>query len=134
VTPTAEPQRTPQPVAPPPAPAAATQPASITVARPQPAAPLDEPTMMSRLRELGDSSPLESLAIAKQANLLFPDSPEAAERQWYVCKSLVNLENFKEAREQAKLMVEQFPGTTWAADVQSHLLVNPPGPPPGAER
>ncbi len=113
-------------------PALAITPASVVPAPPQ-AAPLpDEPTLMSTLRTLGDSEPERSLQLARDAEQRFPDSPDAAEQEWYVCKSLVNLERFYDAREEARLMVAAYPGTPWATDVQRHLLVNPldlPGDP-----
>lgn len=107
-------------------------PDTVLVAAPPPALP-DEGALMSTLRQLGDSSPQASLEMARAGNARFPDSPDAAERAWYVCKSLVNLENFYDARDEARLMVAKYPGTPWADDVRRHLLVNPldlPGDPP----
>lgn len=88
-----------------------------------------EPALMQTLRALGDSDPQRSLQLASEAERRFPDSPDAPERAWYVCKSLVNLERFSDARHEAKLMVEKYAGTSWASDVARHLLVNPPGMP-----
>jgi len=108
------------------------QTASISAAPPLPAQALDEPSMMSTLRALGDSEPQHSLDIAREGNARFPDSPDAAERQWYVCKSLVNLANFYEARDEARSMVAKYPETPWTLDVARHLLTNPldlPGDP-----
>jgi hypothetical protein len=105
---------------------------SISAAPPLPAESLDEPSMMSTLRALGDSEPQHSLDIAREGNARFPGSPDAAERQWYVCKSLVNLENFYDAREEARIMVATYPDTPWTLDVARHLLTNPldlPGDP-----
>ena len=111
------------------------RPASVQVPPPAPtAAPtLDEPSLMNTLRQLGDSTPLYSLQMAREGNARFPDSPDAAERAWYICRSLVNLENFYDAREEARSMVAQYPGTSWADDIERHLLTNPldlPGDPP----
>ena len=106
---------------------------SVFPRTPEPAVPFDENMLMSTLRELGDSQPQRSLEMAREGNLRFPDSPDAAERTWFVCKSLVNLQNFYDAREEAKAMVAKYPGTPWASDIQRHLLVNPldlPGDPP----
>jgi hypothetical protein len=108
---------------------------TVSVAVTPPSAPkaLDEPAIMSTLRELGDSQPQRSLELARDGNARFPGSPDAAERAWYVCKSLVNLENFRDARDEARRMVAAFPNTPWALDVQRHLLTNPldlPGDPP----
>jgi TolA-binding protein len=87
---------------------------------------------MSTLRALGDSEPERSLQLAREAEQRFPGSADAPEQAWYVCKSLVNLERFYEARDEARAMVDQYPGTPWAEDVARHLLVNPldlPGDP-----
>jgi len=84
---------------------------------------------MHALRALGDSDPQRSLQLAREAEQGYPDSPDAAERAWYVCKSLVNLERFTDARHEAKRMVDKYSDTSWAADVARHLLVNPPGLP-----
>jgi hypothetical protein len=89
--------------------------------------------VMAALREAGDSSPLFSLELARDAIRRFPNSPNAAERAWYICKSLVNLGRFREARDEARSMVATYAGTAWALDVERHLLVNPldlPGDPP----
>ena len=94
------------------------------------AAPLpNEETLMTTLRTLGDSDPERSLELARAAEQRFAMSPDAAERSWYVCKSLVNLQRFYDAREEARRMVSEYPGTAWATDVARHLLVNPPGLP-----
>jgi hypothetical protein len=118
------------------APADLAQP-TVTAAVREPSAPLDERSIMNTLRELGDSVPERSLKLAREGNERFPNSLDAAERGWYICKSLVNLEDFYDAREEARAMVAKYPGTEWATDVQRHLLVNPldlPGdPPPSSE-
>jgi len=100
-------------------------PASVAVAPVQAAALPDEASLMSTLRALGDSDPERSLQLARAADQRFPASPDAAERSWYVCKSLVNLQRFSAAREEAKRMADDYPGTAWTADVARHLLVNP---------
>jgi len=87
--------------------------------------PLDEAEIMTELRELADSSPEYSLALARQGNARFPGTPDAAERAWYICKSLVNLQDFHAARDEAKALVERYENTPWANDAARHLLVNP---------
>jgi hypothetical protein len=104
-------------------------PASLEVTRPRPATILDEASIMSTLRTLGDSEPARSLQLAHEAEQRFPGSADAPEQAWYVCKSLVNLERFYEARDEARAMVDQYPATPWAEDVARHLLVNPLGLP-----
>jgi len=101
-------------------------PASLAVAPVQAVALPDEASLMSTLRALGDSDPERSLQLARAAEQRFPGSQDAAERSWYVCKSLVNLKRFSDAREEAKRMANEHPDTSWTADVARHLLVNPP--------
>jgi hypothetical protein len=106
--------------------------ASVTVTPPSAPKTLDEPAIMSTLRQLGDSEPQRSLELARDGNTRFSGSPDAAEREWYVCKSLVNLQNFYDARDEARRMVTEYPDTPWTLDVQRHLLTNPldlPGDP-----
>jgi len=114
--------------------AAAPMPVQVASLRATPSGPpeLDEPSLMAKLRELADSNPEYSLGLARTGNKRFADSSEAAEREWYICKALVNLQDFYGAREEARLMVTRYPGTPWSLDVQRHLLTNPlelPGDP-----
>lgn len=86
---------------------------------------LDEAQLMAQLRALaGTNSPL-TLQLAREGNIRFPDSPDAPERAWMVVKSLANLERFKDAHDEAAIMVKRYPGTSWSLDVQRHLLSNP---------
>jgi hypothetical protein len=100
-----------------------------SVQAPQPAPGLAEPALMSKLRDVADSAPLVALALAREGNQRFPDSPDAPERAWWVCKSLVNLTDFDEARVEARAMVLRYPGTPFTLDIERHLLINPGGPP-----
>ena len=91
-----------------------------------------EQSIMARLRRLRDEDPASALSLALQGNLRFPTSPDAPERGWIICRSLVALERFPEAVAEARVVAEQYPGTPWAEDVEKHLLVNPMSDP--AER
>jgi hypothetical protein len=85
----------------------------------------DEEAIMTKLRLLGDDSPLESLALARHGNEYFPGGASAPERHWFIVRALVNLRRFHEARDEAKLMVERYPGDPRSLDVKRHLLVYP---------
>jgi hypothetical protein len=89
------------------------------------APPLDEAPLMEKLRALGATNPALTIALARDGNNRFPDSADAPERAWMVIKSLAGMANFKEARDEAEVMVKQYPGTSWSLDVQRHLLSNP---------
>ena len=80
---------------------------------------------MTKLRELGQSAPEATLRLARDGNARFPGSEDAPERAWFEIRSLVNLGQFEEAREQAVVMVDTYRDTPWALDVERHLLTHP---------
>jgi hypothetical protein len=85
----------------------------------------DEASVMTELHRLGEDNPALSLLLAREGNDRFPRSAEAPERGWILVKSLVNMRRFDEAKAEAVIMVDKYRGTSWAADVERHLLVNP---------
>jgi TolA-binding protein len=86
---------------------------------------LDEASLMAKLRELRGSSPELTLALSRQAQARFKNSPDAAEQSWFVVKSLTDLGRHDEARVEGKKLVKDYPGTRWAEDAHRHLFVNP---------
>ncbi len=90
-----------------------------------PSAAVTEPALMSAIRELGAADPARALELAREGNRRFPNSADAAERTWTICKSLAALGRFSEAQQEARQMVQQYPDTTWASDVKRHLLTQP---------
>jgi TolA-binding protein len=80
---------------------------------------------MDKLRGLAGRDPEQILRLAREANARDPNGPDAPERAWMIVKSLVDLERFSEAKDEARAMVNRYPGTSWAQDVQRHLLSNP---------
>ncbi len=44
---------------------------------------------MTKLRLLGEDSPLESLALARNGNEYFPGGANAPERHWIIVRALV---------------------------------------------
>ncbi|RYZ09706.1 MAG: hypothetical protein EOO73_02140 [Myxococcales bacterium] len=93
------------------------------------AEPLGEAELLTELRKLRVSAPERALARAREANALHPDGPGAAERTWIIVRSLEDLGRFQEARDEALVMRERFPGTSWTSDVERHVLVYPLGQP-----
>ena len=85
----------------------------------------DEASLMAKLRDLGSSDLELSLKLAREGNDRYPNSPDAVERTWFVCKSLTGLGRAEEARSEALNMVQKYPGTSWTNDVQRHVLSNP---------
>jgi hypothetical protein len=91
---------------------------------------LDETSLMAKLHDLAASDPPLSLQLAREAVARFPDSPNAPEFEWNVVKALANMEHYKEAEDEARIMVKKYPGNDFAADVDRHLLHHPPNPTP----
>ena len=87
--------------------------------------PFTETALLAKLHDLAASDPASSLRLAKEALARFPDSPDAPEFEWYVVRSLTNLQRFDEARDEARSMIKKYPGTSWSSDVQRHVLSNP---------
>jgi hypothetical protein len=109
----------------------AAKPAVVAPAPPQrPKAPASsgrsEVSLMKELRHLGMTNPELSLTLAREGNVRFPGSPDAAERAWFMVRSLDSLKRHEEARTEALRMVERYPKADWTGDVQRHVLVNPP--------
>ena len=91
----------------------------------------DEALLMTKLRDLASLDLELSLKLAREGNDLYPDSPDAVERAWFICKSLTGLGRSEEARAEALKMVEKYPGTSFTNDVQRHVLFAPQFEPPG---
>jgi hypothetical protein len=85
----------------------------------------DEAALMTRLRELGQSDPALALEIAREGNERFSGSADAPERYHTLIKALENLGRFDEARDEARRMVDTYPGTPWTEDVERHVLRHP---------
>jgi hypothetical protein len=90
--------------------------------------PLDEHSLVSRLRDLAAWDPPSSLALAREALARFPRSTDAPEFEWNVVKALANMDRYSEAEREARTMVERFPGNPFTDDVERHVLNHPPNP------
>jgi hypothetical protein len=113
---------------PPPLPAAAAEPRVRIATKRDADKPLDETSLMTKLHDLAASDPSLSLRVAKEALERFPDSPSAPEFNWNVVKALFNMGRLEEAQEEARAMIAKYPGDSFAADVDHHLLNHPPNP------
>jgi hypothetical protein len=91
--------------------------------------PHSEIELMAELRSLNGAAPLIALRLAREGNERFPKSTDAPERTWHVIKSLTDLGQFGEAREEALRMVETYPPSHWTMDIHRHVISHPPGPP-----
>jgi len=96
--------------------------------------PCNEAELMSEMRALGEENSELAIELGREGNARFPNSAAAPERARRVVKSLVNLGRFQEARDEARHMLAQYPGSPWSLEVERHLLVNPLDYPPREEQ
>lgn len=112
------------PVSPAPPQPSARPPIIAPMRRDEPTA-MPEPQLMATLREMGGTAPQRSIDLAREGQRRFPNSADAAERDFIVVQSLVNLKRFHEAQDEARAMVRKYPDNQFALDAQRHLLVYP---------
>ncbi len=84
--------------------------------------------VMEDLKELLMKEPDTTLQMARDALINYPDSEKTPELNWYVIRSLLELNQRDDAIIEANRLVEQYPGNYFAEDVRRHLLT-PMGPP-----
>lgn len=77
------------------------------------------------LQALLDKDPAAALVIARRDLAKDPKSPDAAERNWVVVKSLAVLGRYEEAKREAEVMVPKYRDTRWANDIERHILAHP---------
>ncbi|MGA3123146.1 MAG: hypothetical protein ABSF69_20435 [Polyangiaceae bacterium] len=87
--------------------------------------PSDEASLMQRLRAIEDSDPAQALDLARDGDRRFPKSRDSAERAMIEVKSLAREGKLSEARGAAEVMVNQYPGTPWALEVERHTGAHP---------
>jgi TolA-binding protein len=86
--------------------------------RPTTPAPLDEATLMVRLRSVKDGDPAGAIDLAREGNRRFPDSPDAPERTSIVVHALAGQGRASEARGEAEDMVNRYPDSSWVREVE----------------
>jgi hypothetical protein len=106
-----------------PLPAPSTPQAAAPAVNSEPA--LDEPALMQTLRELRTSDPSRTLQLARDGNQRFKNSPDEAERSWFIVRALSDLGRHEEARVEGRALLDHHHDTRWAEDVYRHLFVNP---------
>jgi len=87
--------------------------------------PLDETALMTRMRSAETTAPDVALQLAREGNLRFPGSSDAAERAAAVVRCLAQLGRVSEARGEAEIMVNRYAGTPWALEVERHTGAHP---------
>jgi hypothetical protein len=87
--------------------------------------PGSEATLMARLRRIEDGDPAAALQLAREGNGLDPNGPDSAERAMIVVKSLAREGDLEAARGEAERMVNEYPGTPWAIEVERRTGAHP---------
>jgi hypothetical protein len=85
----------------------------------------EEPGFMNELRRVAASDPVRGLELAREGQLRFPNGAAAAERAAIVVRSLAVQGRLSEARGEAELMVQRYPGTSWAREVEQQTGAHP---------
>jgi hypothetical protein len=80
--------------------------------------PLDESTLMVRLRSVDDVDPAAAVDLAREGNRRFPDSPDAPERTSILIHALASQGRASEARGVAEDMVNRYPDSSWVREVE----------------
>ena len=89
-----------------------------------PAAPIDdEHSLMTRIRTEG-ADPATVLALAREGNRAYPDSPLVEERAQRAIDALVSLNRIGEAHREAELFIERWPTGERAAHVMNLMGVH----------
>lgn len=116
--------RKPTPAPPPPRPAAAPVPKAAPAAQRvpppaptpgdagpdlRPSAPLDEATLMQRIRDNVKANPPLAEALAREGRHRFPNSPEADERDALLVDALINQQRIGAARDETYYYMDHHP-------------------------
>jgi hypothetical protein len=91
----------------------------------EPTPTTDEASLMTRVRAVQDADPELALVLARDGNTRFPDSADAPERAEIIVMALAHLGKPSEARQEAEAMVNKYPGTPWALEVERHTGAHP---------
>jgi hypothetical protein len=87
---------------------------------PSPAAvaALAEAPLMARLREVAGRDPALAVALAREGNRRFGNSPDAPERTSILIHALADLGRGMEARGEAENMVNDYPDSSWVREIE----------------
>jgi hypothetical protein len=83
-----------------------------------PPQPLDEPTLMVRLRSVEDGDSVAAIDLAREGDRRFADSPDAPERASILIHALASQGRASEARAEAEDMVNRYPDSSWVREVE----------------
>lgn len=80
---------------------------------------------MAELRSVERSDFARAYELAHEGNRRFPSSPLAAERAAIAVRSLALQGKLSDARREAEDMVNRYPGTPWALEVERNTGAHP---------
>jgi hypothetical protein len=86
---------------------------------------VDEDALMTEARSMVDVDAAAALAIAREGDRRFPSGDAAAERAMIEVKALARQGRLSEARGAAEQMVNRYPGSPWALEVERHTGAHP---------
>lgn len=91
-------------------------------ALPPPTVPplLNEAALMTELRRVKDGDPEQALALARNGNQRFADSPDAPERTAIIIYALTALGRPSEGRGEAETMVNHYPDSKWVREIEQY--------------
>jgi hypothetical protein len=79
---------------------------------------LEEAQLMARLRQLAEHDPQRAVAVAREGNRRFPDSPQAPERTSILIHALAEEGESMKARGEAEEMVNHYPDSDWVREIE----------------
>lgn len=73
---------------------------------------------MTNLREIAPRDPKAAIALARQGNDRFADSPDAPERSSILIHALAREGRALEARGEAEAVVNRYPDSPWVREIE----------------
>jgi hypothetical protein len=80
---------------------------------------------MERLRAVKDSNPKLAIDLAREGNARFPDGVDAPERASILVHALARDGQPSLARGEAETLVERYPDTPWAEEIEQFTGAHP---------
>jgi hypothetical protein len=78
----------------------------------------DDASLLARLRAVQETDPEFAIALAREGNLRFPDSPDAPERTSILIHALSAVGRWPEGRGVAEDMVNRYPDSNWVREIE----------------
>jgi hypothetical protein len=82
------------------------------------AASFEDKVLMARLRQTAERDPAWAIALAREDNQRFPDSPDAPERASILIHALAEQGQAMQARGEAEEVVNRYPDSQWVREIE----------------